>query len=168
VAGALKVPQANDIVKIMDIPLAIANGNRTLPSVANRYSFDRRQALYYLDASELLGFIKRTGKSYALTERGQKYLEFEQPERRELLARSMLSTSIVHAILVELVLEPKHRLSRKKIELMAASGARISGTTVVRRTQTLLKWFEWLGKETRSFRTTAEGLILTTSRTSQT
>jgi hypothetical protein len=156
----MKVPQANDIAKIIDIPLAVANGSHTLNGIAKRYSFDRRQAMYYLEAAEMLGLIVRSKGRYSLTPIGQKYVALDYPDKRELLARHMLSLPIVASVLVELLVSQHHRVSRTRLQEIASGGGRISGTTVARRAQTLLKWFEWLGKETGAFKTTRDSLTL--------
>lgn len=156
----MTVPQANDIAKIIDIPLAVANGSYTIKAVSKRYSFDQRQGMYYVEAAEMLGLIARGKRRLHLTAIGQRYVALDYPDKRELLTRNMLSLPIIASILVELLISHDHRVSRKKLQELASVGARISGTTVDRRVQTLLKWFEWLGKETGAFRTTKDALVL--------
>lgn len=156
----MKIPQANDIAKVMDIPLAVANGSHSLITIAKRYSFDRRQALYYIEAAEMLGLIDRAKGRYYLTPLGQRFVALEHADRRELIARNMLSLPIIALILSELFVSHHHRVSRGKLEALASVGGRISGSTAKRRGQTLFKWFDWLGKETGVFRTTRNALTL--------
>src|SRR5438309_8717366 len=70
----MRIPQADDIIKIMDLPLAIAENIDTSKLVAARYGFDERQSNYYLEAAEVLGLITKRGTKYRLTEDGKKYL----------------------------------------------------------------------------------------------
>ena len=58
----MRLPQADDVAKIADIPLAVKDGLDTAEALSTRYQFGRRQAFYYLQATESLGLIARREK----------------------------------------------------------------------------------------------------------
>jgi hypothetical protein len=155
------IPQADDVIKIIDVPLAVANGACTLAGAAKRYSFDKRQALYYFEAAQMLGLVVRTKSRYALSPLGKRYLAFGYPERKRLLIQRMLSLEVCARIMGELVLSPKRSLSHPEIEELVATHAGLSKTTVKRRVHTLLNWFRWIGQETRAFKVDSDTLNLT-------
>jgi hypothetical protein len=154
------IPQADDVARIIDIPLAIAQGANAAADISNRYKFDRRQALYYMQAAELLGLVVRRGPKFSLTALGHRYIKLTQPQRKELVVRRILSLPIVQTILQELLISPIHRVTRNQIEHFAASRSGISGTTVARRVQSLFSWFVWLGEETNVFTVSKEAVAL--------
>jgi hypothetical protein len=148
----LIVPQADDVTKIADIPLAVADGATNLESLSTRYRFDRRQALYYFQAAESFGLVQRRTHSYALSALGHRYVALTPAKRKEMLVRRMLSLPLLVQIVHELLISPIHRLSREQIAHMTSTRARISGTTVDRRVQSVFSWLTWLGDETEMFK----------------
>jgi hypothetical protein len=154
------IPQADDIIKIMDIPLAVANGAFTLSGVSKRYSFDKRQALYYFEAAEMLGLVVKTRARYSLSPLGKRYLAFENPQRKRMLILRILSLEVCTVILGELIASPIHSLSYIDVEGIVAAHAHLSRTTIRRRAHTLLNWFRWIGQETRAFKVDGDKLSL--------
>ncbi len=148
------------MVKVADLPLAVAERVDTPEAVSNRYGFDRRQALYYLQAAEMLGLIVRQQKKYKLSTVGHRYVALTPPQRKELLARKMLSLPIITQILVELLVSPLHHLSRVQIESIASSRGGISGTTVARRVHSILGWLSWLSEETEAFKVSKDSVSM--------
>jgi hypothetical protein len=157
---SLKIPQADDVIKIIDIPLGVANGASSLADAAQRYSFDRRQALYYFEAAQMLGLIVRTKSKYSLSPLGRQYLALGYSERKRLIIRKMLSLEVCMRILSELVTSPKHAMSHRDIEELVATHAGLSETTLRRRVHTLLNWFAWIGQENRAFKVDGETLYI--------
>src|SRR3989442_6233527 len=134
------VPQANDIDKILDLPLAIADGANTKHQIITRYDFDGRQADYYLEAGEILELVKREGGMYLLTENGKKYRLMDPLQQKLMVIRKMIAVPIVAVILGELVASEKKVLSKDEIESLIKEHTNIRGTTVPRRAECLLKW----------------------------
>ncbi len=156
----MKIPQADNVARILDLPLAVANGANMPSSAARRYSFDRRQSLYYFDAAEALGLITHAHGKYALSPSGRRYVALDFPARKKLLVQRMLSLPVMNAIVLELLSNPSHSLLRSEMERIVSSHARFSHITVRRRAKTLLSWFRWLGEETRAFRVDRRSLCL--------
>jgi hypothetical protein len=143
----LKIPQADDITKIIDLPMAVANGDNTPEAIAKRYRFARRQALYYLEAAETLGLILKRGRRYSLSPEGRRYVSLDGAEKREILARKILTLPVFCSIISELLLARNHRLTDSRIERLVSGLTRMSITTTRRRAQTLLSWLAWLEQD---------------------
>jgi hypothetical protein len=156
----LKIPQANDVARILDVPLAIEQGDRSAQEVAERYGFEYRQALYYLQAAELLGLVLKRGERYLLSKNGHTYVAFTQPQRKDMIARRMLSLPIIFLILQEILISPLHRLGRDEIEKLVVSKTGIRGETVHRRVQSLFSWFSWLGDEIGLFKVSRDSITI--------
>ncbi len=159
----LKIPQADDVVKIGDLPLAVAEGVLTVGDVAVRYGFDTRQALYYLQAVEMLDLVKRQRDRYLLSRTGHRYVALTQPQRKELLCRKMLSLPVIAMLILELLLSPLHRLTRDDIEKMVSSRSGMSKTTVSRRVQSIFSWLTWLAEETGVFKVSQDSVSIMSS-----
>lgn len=144
----MKIPQADDVAKIADIPLAVEDGIDTPAALSVRYHFGRRQALYYLQATESLGLVVRRGKRYSLSSIGHNYTNLTPVGRKEVFIRSMLLSPIMMRIIAELLIAPDHCLTRERVIVLASARAGISGTTVSRRVQSIFNWLSWVGEET--------------------
>ncbi len=145
----LKIPQADDVGRILDVPLAVIEGANSPKDLAKRYHFDLRQGLYYLQAAEMLGLVKRNGEKYRLSNEGRRYVALTPPQRKEMLSQKILSLPIISNLVRELIVSPIHRLSREQVETIVSSSSRISGSTIPRRVHTIFNWLTWLGEETR-------------------
>src|SRR5437867_800871 len=126
----MDVPQADDIVKILDLPLAVADGANTKHLLTKRYGFDERQADYYLEACELLGLVDRVEGLYVLTLDGKKYLRMDPPRQKIDLIRRMLVIPIVSQLVAELITSDEKCLSKDDVESIIEQHAGIHGTTV--------------------------------------
>jgi hypothetical protein len=159
----LIAPQADDIDKILDLPLAIAEGANTKYLLSKKYDFHGRQADYYLEAGEALGLVQREEGIYLLTDEGKKYRRLDPPRQKILVIRKMLVIPLMALILSYLISSPERSLSRNEIESILKKHVGIHGTTVPRRAQTLLVWFRWLGEETGVFSANPDAIQLRTS-----
>lgn len=156
----LGVPQADDIVKILDLPLAIAEGANTKYLLTKHFEFDGRQADYYLEAGEMLGLVNREEGVYILTQEGKKYLRMDPPRQKLTIARQMLVVPIVAQVVAELVTSERKTLSKEEVESVVEEHAGIHGTTVPRRAHTLMMWLKWVGEETGIFSVDADVIKL--------
>jgi hypothetical protein len=146
------VPQANDIDKILDLPLAIADGANTKQRIIKRYDFDGRQADYYLEVGEALELLKREGGMYYLTEDGKKYLRMDPQQQKLMVVRKMVAMPVVSSLLGELIASEGNVLSRNEIAIFIKEHTHIRGSTVARRVECIFKWLEWMADETEVFR----------------
>ena len=145
----MRIPQADDVAKIEDVPLAVKDGYNTAKAISSRYRFNRRQGDYYLQAAELLGFVQRRGNRYLLTSFGHQYLRLTPGERRQMFVRSMLLFPAITRVIAELFVSPNNRLTRRQVISLFSTHSGISGTTVDRRGQSIFSWLSWLAEETK-------------------
>ena len=156
----MRIPQADDITKIMDLPLAIAEKIDTSKLVATRYGFDERQSNYYLEAAEVLGLISKRAMKYRLTEDGKKYLLMDISERKLTLVRRMVLVPIITRVIAELMIKENNTVSKRELELLIVESSPVKGSTVPRRAQTIISWFRWLSEETDVIQATADAVTL--------
>src|SRR2546425_2847801 len=126
----MNIPQADDVVKILDLPLAVADGANTKRLVTKRYGFDERQADYYLEACEMLGLVNREEGIYILTREGKKYLQLDPPRQKLAIIRKMVVVPIVAQVVAELVTSETKVISKEEVESLIEEHAGIHGTTV--------------------------------------
>ncbi len=164
----MKIPQADDVTKIMDLPLAIADKIDNSKLLAKTYGFDERQSNYYLEAAEILGLVSRRQTRYVLTEDGRKYLLMDISQRKLMLIRRMVTVPIVSRLVAELLVSDNRTISKEEVERVIQESSKVGGSTVPRRAQTLIAWFRWLGEETGVFHIDADSVkIVATERTVQ-
>ena len=137
------VPQADDVSKIGQVPFLASTGIDSAKGLATFFAFDRRQSSYYSQAAEALGLIRSQSGRYVLTELGREFIEKPAPLRNEMLCRLMLQLPIFNEALTSIVLSPQRTITQPDLsDLIRKRG--YSGTTLGRRTRTLLAWFEWM------------------------
>jgi len=159
----LKIPQADNVSKIQDIPLAIEDGFNTSEKISSRYGFDRRQGLYYLQAAALLGLVVNRKKKYLLSGLGRQYVNLTPGRRKEIILKRMLSSPIIASIITELFVAPSRSLARERIVSIASRRSGISGTTIERRVRSILSWLNWIGEETGTLTVSRERVSLLAS-----
>jgi hypothetical protein len=147
----MNAPQADDIDKILDLPLAVADGANTKYRLTKRYGFDGRQTDYYLEVAEMLGLASRENGIYILSEDGKKYLRMDPGQQKLMVIRKMIAVPIVSLLIGELATSAGKALSKEEIERLIEDNANIHGTTVGRRARSLMTWFRWIGEETGLF-----------------
>lgn len=141
VPGALRVPQADDLEKVAQLPFLIAEGCADAEAVAQAFGFTRRQSGYYAEACEMLGLLE----GYELTPVGREYVGLDVEPRHELLCRLVLELPVMRRALTEMLLSPTRRLDQSALEDLIRRDSPLGGSTVVRRAGTIRRWFAWLG-----------------------
>jgi len=137
------VPQADDVSKIGEIPFLAWLGVDSAKKLAEHFEFDRRQSSYYSQAAEALGLIELRRGRYAVTGLGEDYVRKAAPLRNEMLCRLMLQLPLFNEALASMLLSRSKTIARGDLaDLIRKRG--YSGSTLGRRTRTLLSWFEWM------------------------
>jgi len=137
------VPQADDVSKIAEIPFLAWRETNTAAKVADYFGFDKRQSSYYSQAAEALGLVALERGRYELTDQGEEFVHKPSPARNEILCRMMLRLPVFNEALTTMLLDPKRTITKLELSSILRR-AGITGTTVGRRTRTLLAWFEWM------------------------
>lgn len=133
-----KVPQADDLNKVIKIPLAIDNDIKTSAEVAKLLNFSNRQSSYYREAAELLGLVVLSSNTYELTDIGRHFVKAQGDDRTELLLQLVIRLPVIHETL-RLVFE-KGQVNMEQVASIIESNTGLSGSTPRRRAQTVKSW----------------------------
>jgi hypothetical protein len=145
------VPQADDFNRLVAFLEVCEAGQDRTRAVAGEVGFNERQALYYREAAEYLGLVQPT--TYWPSPAGRDLLRAAPQRRRELLARAVVNSWVLRALI-----ERGEPITRALIEtvigeLRGKSGRpRYSGSTIGRRARTIEAWLRWLAEEVGCFR----------------
>ncbi len=130
--------------KILEFPFRVSEGMNNSADIAKYFEFDPRQSSYYREATEALGLVELQGNKYHLTDIGRTFIKLSVQERNELFARLMFELPVMHEVLMELLIKPTKQIGKTEIVKIVESNSRPTGSTLSRRTQTLLAWFRWI------------------------
>lgn len=152
----LEVPQADSIERLTQTLSAVAAGNHHKEDIAQKVeqlsgdSFDPRQADYYGTAGWLLGFLHKeretagaTGRGrWGITRLGKTYLSLRErgddDAATELLRGQIRSIEIFRRILQ--AVRDAGTMRREDVADLVDKETELGGSTVRRRTTTLVKW----------------------------
>ena len=140
-----EIPQADDVNKISEFPLRVFEGYDTAHKIKDAYGFVNRQSSYYRQASEILGFVSRdkAGK-YKLTNRGEEYLQLSSEQKSRYLCKLLLEFPIVNEVFLDISVNPNKVITRQHIIQLIKKHSHLTGSTLGRRTQTIISWFRWI------------------------
>lgn len=144
-------PQADDLERIIDITEFVATEPRSIDDITALYEFSARQSDYYFSAARYLGLGTVVKGNDSLNYRqvtalGASIAKMPYSEKRIALAKLILQIPALREVYLAYF---------KNYQLMAKSDAErivekwgrlegFSGSTVGRRTQTILAWVRWL------------------------
>ena len=143
VKSQVKVPQADDIQRVMDFVKFVGQGIKNAESIANKLDIDPRQSSYYREAAEILGFLNEE-QPYSLTELGKEFVSLDRTKKTGLTKCALLCNPIVRTIVACLQTRVVESVTKKDIEDLISSISDLRGETVPRRAQTILAWIRWL------------------------
>ncbi|MBN2230288.1 MAG: AAA-associated domain-containing protein [Candidatus Thorarchaeota archaeon] len=141
-----KIPQANDIIKVRDFPVAVSFGYDDSRKIARYFEFDKRQSSYYRDAAQGLGFVELDHRNkYKLTSLGEWYSKLNTKERNHVLVRRLAKHPIMAEILA--TLNKGQEVTMSDIEQIISKHSSLGGSTIPRRASTILSWYRWIEME---------------------
>lgn len=153
-------PQADNIDRVLRVPFLVAEGHANAFLIAENERFTRRQSSYYRRAAEALGFVIRRGRSYDLTELGRRYVAAGPVQRNELATIQLARIPAIHEILESISAGGGEPMTRARVgRILQSHDPRIHGTTVPRRTATVLAWLRWVQQTTGILTVDALGTI---------
>jgi len=145
-------PQADDMDKVVDLIKLVASGVTDKFQFAEAFEFDDRQGDYYANAAKYLGFLKREGHQFRLTEIGIAFSRLAaRAERTIWLARQMAKCPSWRRML-ELLLARSlevSRLSEGELGETILRYSNLNPTTAKRRALTARSWLAWLMKNSK-------------------
>jgi hypothetical protein len=158
-------PQADNMDRVLRVPFLVAQGQSNAFLLAETEEFTTRQSSYYRRAAEALGLVVRRGGEYDLTELGHKFVSSGPAERNELVTRQLASIPAIHEILDRISKGDGEPMTRSRIgRILQSHDPRIHGTTVPRRTMTVLSWLRWVQQTTGLLTVDATGTVRPTPR----
>lgn len=140
----LKIPQADDLNKIIEFPFRVAQGIDTAEKISGYFDFAKRQSSYYREATEILGLVELRGNKYYLTEKGEQYIRLPTPIRMKYFCKLLLEFPVINQIFLNLSLERDKSVTRNDIVEILRENSGLTGSTLGRRAQTILAWFRWI------------------------
>lgn len=143
IKSEVKVPQADDIQRVMDLVKLVGQGVKNAESIADKLEVDPRQSSYYREAAEILGFLSEE-QPYTLTELGKEFVSLERTRKTGLTKCALLCNPIVRTIVACLQTGVVQSVTKKDVEDLISSVSDLRGETVPRRAQTVLAWVRWL------------------------
>jgi hypothetical protein len=149
--AGIPFPQADSFERIVDLLAQLYGAGGTLSKdyVTSNYDFDERQTQYYAQAAAYLGLVERRrsegqGVIYSLTRRGASVMSRHPQTRNLALVECILERGVLNRAL-RIYFESGRRPSSEQVEeIMRGARLELSGKTIPRRAQTVLRWVDWV------------------------
>jgi uncharacterized protein YkuJ len=149
--AGIPFPQADSFERIIDLLAQLYGAGGTLSKdyVTSNYDFDERQTQYYAQAAAYLGLVERRrsegqGVIYSLTRRGASVMSRHPQTRNLALVECILERGVLNRAL-RIYFESGRRPSSEQVEeIMRGARLGLSGKTIPRRAQTVLRWVDWI------------------------
>jgi hypothetical protein len=144
-------PQADDFERVIDITEFVSSEPRSIDDISANYEFHPRQADYYFSAARYLGVGEIVRGSDGVNYRqntplGEEIIRLPYAAKRKAFAKLVLEIPAIRELyLLKVehgVLADMAEAERTVAEYSASEG--ISGSTIHRRSQTVLAWVRWL------------------------
>jgi len=128
------VPDANDLEKVLDIPYYCKKEMINAKRLAKK--------MYYLDAAEMLGLIKKTSNYYKPTDLLDKLGKYSNEDRDEIIHNLIKELPVVKAFFLYLKSNTKTRFTTDDIAKFLEYSTNLSSTTSKRRASTISSWLK--------------------------
>jgi hypothetical protein len=143
-----KIPQADDLEKVAEFPFRVLQGVSSTHQWARLKGIADRQGQYYREAAEALGLVRMEGRMLKLTEDGKRLVRLPPPERGDFLARRILRNPVMNEVFHVALSRRASGLSDSDVAGIVRRLSQLSGSTPLRRAQTVRSYFTWLAKTT--------------------
>jgi hypothetical protein len=140
----LNIPQADDVNKILEFPLRVFEGYNTSEKMVKAFGFVKRQSSYYRHACELLGLVLLDKNNYRLTQRGEEFLRLPAEKKSNYVCKLLFEFPIMNEIFMQISIDRNKIISKIDIIELLKNKSHIGGSTLKRRTQTIVAWFKWI------------------------
>lgn len=140
----LDIPQADDVNKIMQLPLRVVEGYNTSTKIQTVFGFVNRQSSYYRHAAELLGLVETNNDIYKLTEIGKNYIRLSADKKSNFICKLLLQFPIINEVFLEIMSDKDKVVSKQDIILLLRKTSNLTGSTLERRARTIISWFRWM------------------------
>jgi uncharacterized protein DUF262 len=151
-----KVPQADELAKVIMTVEAVYNNFRTDQQIADYVGFTDRQGRYYRLATEILGLVENRGNNGTLTTEGEELIVLDEEHRQKRIRTILRDNALFSAILNYI---ESSEDGRSRSELSEFLGQIIEGaeSTIARRYFTIFNWLTNSGLLILDIREISEG-----------
>lgn len=143
-----RIPQADDLDKVAELPFLIVKGLRTAREWAREKQLTPRQGSYYREAAEALGLVRLAGATFELTDAGETYVKSPPAERDEFLALRLLRNRLMNEVLRLALSKGPAGVGDEEVAQVIARVSDLGGSTLLRRAKSVRSYFKWLAKAT--------------------
>jgi hypothetical protein len=143
------VPQADDLQKVVDLPLLVESGITTAKDWARRYGISPRQGSYYREAAGALKLVDLIDDHFVLTPEGRNFVTLSNQRERELfVAKRLLRNPLMNEVFRRIHEKRGEGLSDAGIAQIIESSSHLRGSTPMRRAKSVRSYMRWLGQAT--------------------
>ena len=135
-----EVPQANSLSTVADLLAVIDAGIEDKQGLVNQLRLVPREVDYYKQAARILGFARRRGRRFEISEQGHAFLKVTTPEEKQyILANAVRDAEIFKALLRQY--DPS-TLDKSRVVEFLRENTDVGGATIGRRASTILAWLK--------------------------
>lgn len=142
------VPQADDLEKVVELPLLIQSGIATANDWASHYRITPRQGSYYREAAEALGLVRLDEDRFVLTEEGKQYVALPADRREVFVAERLLKNPLLNEIFAIVRQKATEGVGDSEIAKLIERRSHLRGSTPLRRAKSVRSYLRWLGQAT--------------------
>ena len=81
---------------------------------------------------------------YKLTQKGEEFLKLSSQQKSNFVCKLLFEFPIINEIFLQISIDKTKIFSRSDIIELLKKRSHITGSTLNRRTQTILSWFKWI------------------------
>jgi hypothetical protein len=108
----------------------------------------------------MLGLVETTdGYRYKLTNKGEELVKLSGQARSSFVCKLLLKFPIINEIFLEISSNRNRAITRREIGDLIVKNSSISGSTVLRRSRTIISWFKWIRNNLGIVDVDANGII---------
>ena len=141
-----EIPQADDLDKIMTLPILISRGVNTDYKIAEYFHFSKRQSSYYRKAAEILGLVGTDRSHYYLTDEGKKYIRLPPKMQKKYFARLLFEFPVIRNLVSNLREDQNKQVTMNDLVEILKKNSTLTGQTLTRRAYTISRWLDWIEK----------------------
>lgn len=137
-------PQADNFTRVLDVLQKLRTPKDKL-ELSDEYSFNPRQGDYYANASKYLGFVKKNGNKFELTNLGTQIVNLPNSNKRNLIIIKQILSNKIFNLIFSSVLKNNGSFDNDYItDVIIKNVNNINPNTAKRRSKTAKNWIEWI------------------------
>lgn len=137
-------PQADNFTRVLDVLQKLRTPKDKL-ELSDEYSFNPRQGDYYANASKYLGFVKKNGNKFELTNLGTQIVNLPNSNKRNLIIIKQILSNKIFNLIFSSVLKNNGSFDNDYItDVILKNVNNINPNTAKRRSKTAKNWIEWI------------------------